>query len=293
MTQCRRRLVASHSEGQNVRRSVTLRAGLGLLAGVPLFAGCSQETAAQFTRWGMPVAASDRAHDIGTLWNGAWAASMVVGVLVWGLIFYAIIRFRRKSPGDVPRQSQYNLPMEILYTIVPVLIIGVLFVFTYNTQNRVLTKVDQPDVQINVIGQKWSWTFNYMEQNNPQIGDVVWDAGTIEKIPDLWLPVNKTVRFKLDSADVIHSFWVPEFYFKLDVIPGHTNTFDVTPTRLGDYHGKCAELCGTYHAAMLFTVHIVDQATYEAKLKELKAKGQTGEIKVPVSVTAVPVPPKK
>ncbi len=276
-----------------MRRSVTVRAGFGLLAGVLLLAGCSQKTAEQFGRWGMPEAASDRAHDIGTLWSGAWAASMVIGVLVWGLIFYAIIRFRRRSPNDVPRQSEYNLPMEIMYTIVPLLIIGVLFVFTYNTQNRVLAKVDKPDVQVNVIGQKWSWTFNYMEEQNPKVGAVVWEAGTIEKIPELVLPVNKAVRFKLDSADVIHSFWVPEFYFKLDVIPGHTNTFDVTPTRKGTFHGKCAELCGTYHAAMLFTVRVVDEQDYLDYVNSLKAKGQTGEIKIPVSVTALPVPPKK
>ncbi len=276
-----------------MRRSVTVRAGFGLLAGVLLLGGCSQATAEQFGRWGMPEAASDRATTIGALWSGAWIASMVVGVLVWGLIFYAIIRFRRRSPNDAPRQSTYNLPMEIMYTIIPVLIIGVLFVFTYNAQNRVLAKVDKPDLQVNVIGQKWSWTFNYMEANNPAVGAVVHEAGTIEKIPELVLPVNKTVRFQLDSADVIHSFWVPDFYFKLDVIPGHTNSFDVTPTKIGQFHGKCAELCGTYHAAMLFTVRVVDQKTYEDYVNSLKAKGQTGEIKIPVSVTALPVPPKK
>ena len=275
------------------RRSVTVRAGFGLLAGLLLLGGCSQASSEQWGRWGLPEAASDRAVSIGNLWSGAWAASMIIGVLVWGLIFYAIIRFRRRSPGDVPRQSQYNLPMEIMYTIVPVLIIGVLFVFTYNTQNRVLAKVDKPDLQVNVIGQKWSWTFNYMEQDNPRVGAVINDAGTIERIPDLYLPVDKTVRFKLDSADVIHSFWVPDFYFKLDVIPGHTNWFDVKPTKLGTFHGKCAELCGTYHAAMLFTVHVVSQDEYERYLNGLKSKGQTGEVKVPVFVTALPVPSKK
>ena len=276
-----------------VRRSVTVRAGFGLLAGLLLLGGCSQASSEQWGRGGLPEAASDRAVSIGNLWSGAWAASMIIGVLVWGLIGWAVFRYRRRHDDEVPRQVKYNLPMEIMYTIVPVLIIGVLFVFTYNTQNRVLAKVDKPDLQVNVIGQKWSWTFNYMEQDNPRVGAVINDAGTIERIPDLYLPVDKTVRFKLDSADVIHSFWVPDFYFKLDVIPGHTNWFDVKPTKLGTFHGKCAELCGTYHAAMLFTVHVVSQDEYERYLNGLKSKGQTGEVKVPVFVTALPVPSKK
>ncbi|MGK5643212.1 cytochrome c oxidase subunit II, partial [Streptomyces sp. URMC 126] len=99
---------------------------------------------------------------------------------------------------------------------------------------------------VNVVGQKWSWTFNYMEANNPDAGGVVThEVGTIEKIPNLYLPVSQSVRFRLKSADVIHSFWVPAFYFKMDVIPGHPNQFDLTPTRIGVYDGKCAELCGT------------------------------------------------
>ena len=88
---------------------------------------------------------------------------------------------------------------------------------------------------MNVIGQKWSWTFNYMEAGNPSVGAVVHQVGTIDKIPDLYLPVNKPVRFNLTSADVIHSFWMPAFYFKLDVIPGHPNSFDVTPDKEGIY----------------------------------------------------------
>ena len=142
-----------------------------------------------------------------------------------------------------------------------------------------------------MLGQKWSWTFNYMEDQNPAVGAVVHEGGTIEKIPDLYLPVNESVRFNLTSADVIHSFWVPEFYFKLDVIPGHPNSFDVTPNRTGTFLAKCAELCGTYHSAMLFNVHVVSVDEYNAYLKGLLAKGQTGELKAPVWVNTVPSAP--
>jgi len=257
-------------------------------AGLAL-SGCSQETADQFGRWGLPVAASDRAPWIGNLWNGAWIASMVIGVFVWGLIGWVVFRYRRKSDGEIPRQNRYNLPLEILYTIVPVLVISVLFFYTVQSQDAVAKKATGPVHTINVIGQKWSWTFNYMEADNAAVGTVVHEVGTIDKIPDLYLPVDEPVRFNLASADVDHSFWIPEFYFKLDVIPGHPNSFDATPTRVGTYLGKCAELCGTYHSKMLFNVHVVSAADYAAKLKELASQGLTGEITAPSFPTTGPL----
>jgi len=262
---------------------------LGL--GATLLGGCSQET--QWGRFGLLDYATDRAPEIGNLWVGAWIASLVVGVFVWGLMGWVVIRYRRKHADEVPRQSRYNVPLEILYTLVPFLIIGVLFFFTVGTQNRVNAKVAEPDHTINVVGQKWSWTFNYMESGNNAVGADIHEIGTLEKIPDLYLPVNKTVRFNLQSADVIHSFWIPAFAYKLDVIPGHPNSFDVTPTRVGVYDGKCAELCGTYHAAMIFKVHIVTEQEYNDYLRGLVAKGQVGEVKAPSGAASLPVPSTK
>jgi len=268
-----------------------------LLAGSVLgatlaLAGCSAETAAQWGRFGLPEAASDRAPFVGNLWVGAWVASLVVGVFVWGLIVWVMIRYRKRQPDEQPRQTRYNLPLELLYTLVPFLIIGVLFFYTVQAQNAVLAKeTTKPLTTVNVIGQKWSWTFNYMEASNPAVGAVVHEAGTIDKIPDLYLPVDKPVRFNLASADVIHSFWVPAFYFKLDVIPGRHNSFDITPDRVGVYSGKCAELCGTYHSAMLFTVHVVPEQEYIAYLNDLKSKGQVGEITAPEYPNVVPTVP--
>ncbi len=264
-----------------------------VLASTLALAGCSAETAAQWGRFGLPEAASDRAPFIGNLWAGAWVASLVVGVFVWGLMVWVMIRFRKRHPDDQPRQTRYNLPMELLYTLVPFLIIGVLFFFTVQAQDGVLAKeTTKPLTTINVIGQKWSWTFNYMEASNPAVGTVVHEAGTIDKIPDLYLPVNKPVRFNLASADVIHSFWVPAFYFKLDVIPGRKNSFDITPDKVGTYSGKCAELCGTYHAAMLFTVHVVPEEEYIAYLTALKANpNNVGEVTAPEYPNVVPSVP--
>lgn len=260
------------------------RAGavVAVAAATLALSGCSAETLQQWSRWGMPESITDRAPWVGNLWNGAWIASMVIGVFVWGLMGWVIFRYRRSSKNQTPRQVRYNLPLEILYTLVPFLIIGVLFFYTVQSQNALAAKVtDRPVHTVNVLGQKWSWTFNYMEADNPEVGAIVHDTGTIEDFPDLYLPVNKPVRFNLNSADVIHSFWVPEFYFKLDVIPGRTNSFDITPTKAGTFLGKCAELCGTYHAAMVFRVHVVPEAEYNDYVKSLAAKGQTGELKGP------------
>ena len=275
---------------RNERFRPVRRAGAALTAGLAVVAltGCSQQTIEQWGRVGLPEAITDRAPHIGNLWNGAWIASMVIGAFVWGLIGWVIFRYRRRSDDEVPRQNRYNLPLEILYTIVPLLVIGVLFVFTVKTQDAVAAKASGPVHRINVVGQKWSWTFNYMESGNSAVGADVHEFGTLEKIADLYLPVNEPVRFHLESADVDHSFWVPEFYYKLDVIPGHPNEFDVTPTKTGTFLGKCAELCGTYHSAMLFNVHVVSVEEYTAHLKQLAANGSTGEIKVPAFSSSGP-----
>lgn len=245
----------------------------------------------QGARFGLPEAATEQAPIMGNVWVGAWIASLVIGVLVWGLIGWAVIRYRRKDQDNIdapaPRQTTYHLPLELLYTLVPFLIIGVLFFYTVKASDAVLQTSDDPDVTINVIGQKWSWTFNYMEADNPDIGTDAHETGTLEKIPDLYLPVDKTVRFNLQSADVIHSFWVPAFYFKMDVIPGNPNSFEVTPNRLGTYDGKCAELCGEYHSLMLFKLHVVSEEEYAEKIQELAASGNAGEKKLQEALQAV------
>lgn len=267
---------------------------MGAVAGSFALAGCSADVAAQWQRFGLPEPASDRAPHMGNLWVGTWVAALAVGVFVWGLIAWVVIRYRRR-PGDPehPRQTKYNLPLELLYTLVPFLIIFVLFIYTVQTQNTVLAKEAKPQHTITVVGQKWSWTFSYLESANAAVGTDVHEIGTIDKIPDLYLPVDHSVRFNLSSADVIHSFYVPGFYFKLDVIPGLANSFDLTPNKLGDFQGRCAELCGTYHSAMLFNVHVVSEADYIAYLNKLKASGQVGEITAPLYPNTVPSAPAK
>ncbi len=236
--------------------------------------GCSTELREQWKRGGLPESASAEGPLVQDLWNGFWIAALAVGVLVWGLILWASFAYRRRHP-ELPEQTRYNMPIEILYTIAPFFMIATLFAWTVKNQNELLEIEDNPDVSIGVIGSQWSWTFNYLD-------DEVYDVGTAADNPTLVLPVDQRVEFTLESPDVIHSFWVPAFYFKMDVIPGRENSFQVTPNKIGTFKGKCAELCGTYHSRMLFDVQIVSQADYEAHLAELEERGQTGVVEAPL-----------
>ena len=274
------------------RRATVAAAGLLILASTT---ACTREEIDAAKSLGLPPPASNEAPEMGALWVGSWIAALVVGVLVWGLILWSAVRYRRRAADEVPIQTRYNLPIEVLYTVVPVIIIAVLFVFTVETQNFVLKNVTNPDHRILVVGQKWSWTYSYLDEKSLGGKTDVYEVGTPAQPPTLWLPVDESVRFELRSPDVIHSFWIPAFYFKMDVIPGRTNSFAAIPTREGVYRGRCAEFCGAYHSRMLFTIRIVSREDYERHLAALRAAGQigapTGELEpasVPEAGTATP-----
>ena len=246
------------------------RAGfaVGALALTLVASGCTANEAFFFNQ---PEPATEQGPIMINLWQGSWIAAWAVGVVTWGLMFWAAIVYRRRHKNDAPKQTRYNLPLEVLYTIVPLIMILGLFWFTARDQTEILTVKNDQQQTVNVVGWKWSWGFNYVDQK-------VWDAGTPDHLPELVLPVNEKVRFELTSADVIHSFWVPAFLFKMDVIPGKTNVFELTPNKIGEFVGKCAELCGTYHSKMLFKVKVVSKPDFDAYLAGLKAKGQTGVV---------------
>jgi len=258
-------------------RSRLRRVAVPLLGLVLLFtlSGCSEADKEQWKRLGLPESASDRYVYMHDLWIGSWIAAGVVGVFVWGLIGWVVVRYRRRSDDELPPQVRYNLPIEVLYTIAPVVVVAVLFFFTVEKQNKILEKVDNPDHTIVVTAQQWSWTFNYIGEDATG-GMNVWEAGNSVTLPQLWLVKDESFRFDLHSPDVIHDMWVPEFGFKEDVVPGRSNSFDLTPTEDGVYTGRCAELCGEQHSRMLFEIHIVDRAAYDQHLQDLEAAGQTG-----------------
>jgi cytochrome c oxidase subunit 2 len=249
-----------------------------LTASTLLLGACSAEDKTQIKRLAMPESATDRGPDIYHLWQGAWLAAILVGILVWGLIIYAAFKFRRRSDDEVPVQVRYNLPIEILYTVAPIVMVVVFFFFTVQTQDAVLADQDGTDAQhtVDVVGQQWSWTFNYVKDPALDSRTTVHEVGTTAYLPTLVLPVGESVHVNLSSPDVIHSFWVPAFLMKMDVVPGRHNQFTFTPTRVGQYAGRCAELCGVYHSRMLFNVKIVTPQQYASYLQGLKQKGNTG-----------------
>jgi cytochrome c oxidase subunit II len=240
-------------------------AGLGLLGALTL-SGC--DVTGSWLSWGWPEGITDQAEGMHDLWIGSTIAALVVGIAVWILIAYAAIRYRKRG-DELPRQTAYNLPLEVVYTIIPFLIIAVLFFFTVNTQNEVRDVSDDPDVTVAVNAFKWNWQFVYPETET-ESGEPVSTVGTSTEIPILVVPTDQTIRFELASADVIHSFWVPEFLFKLDIIPGNENgrdnVFEVTVREEGAYVGRYAELCGTYHAFMNFELRSVSPDAYESYL---------------------------
>ncbi|MEJ7628746.1 MAG: cytochrome c oxidase subunit II [Nocardioidaceae bacterium] len=254
------------------RRAATSVVGVLVLV---VLTGCSKDTTEQMKRLGLPEASSDRSEAMSSLWIGSWIACLVTGVVVWGLIAYCAIRFRRRRDDEIPRQLRYHLPIEMLYTVAPLIVVAVFFFFTVEKQDDVLADVPHPDHQVLVSAGQWSWTFNYLEESVTG-GTNVYDQGTPAHQPELWLVKDQSVNFELRSPDVIHSFWVPSFYFKMDVIPGRQNSFSMTPTKLGVFQGRCAELCGVYHSEMLFQVHVVSQDQFESHLRALKAAGDTG-----------------
>jgi len=125
-----------------------------------------------------------------------------------------------------------------------------------------------PDHTITVTAVQWSWQFTYDTDGGPDATT----TGTPAKPPTLYLPEGESVLFKLQSDDVIHSFWVPAFLFKMDVIPGQNNKFEITPKKIGTYDGRCAELCGKDHARMLFNVQVVTPDEYQAHVDEVKSE---------------------
>ncbi|MFC7014557.1 cytochrome c oxidase subunit II [Streptomyces viridiviolaceus] len=293
----------------------TLSAGLVLATA----SGC-EYTWQDFPRLGMPTPVTEEAPRILSLWQGSWAAALAVGALVWGLILWAVIFHRRsRTKVEVPPQTRYNMPLEALYTVVPLLIVSVLFYFTARDESELLKLSEKPAHTIGVVGFQWSWGFNYVENvdGRAETGDAkadpdmaivpdkygrafpagaegVYDVGVPgtrnpqngNPGPTLWLPKGEKVRFILTSRDVIHSFWVLPFLMKQDVFPGHNvNAFEVTPNREGTFRGKCAELCGVDHARMLFNVKVVSPERYRQHLKELAGKGQTGFIPAGIEIT--------
>lgn len=245
-----------------------IRLSLVAVATVLLTSGCTgREAYENAFGIGWPKPKSEQADTMYEVWLGSVAAAAAVGLAMYILIAITIVRDRKKG-DELPAQVRYNLPIEVLYTVVPFVIIAVLFFYTAKGENKV-NKLDRnPDVSIGVVGFQWNWQFIYRDHDVQVTGAPAKGQEAV-----LVLPVDKRIRFDETSPDVIHSFWIPDFLFKRDVIPGRVNAFEIKPTEKGTYTGRCAELCGEKHSRMNFTVRVVDQSEYDAYIAGLKADG--------------------
>jgi cytochrome c oxidase subunit 2 len=247
-------------------RRISLVGLLGLVS--VLISGCS---VADLPRYGWPEGITPQAERMQHFWSGAFSFALLVGAGVWGLMFWAFIVYRKRKNGPLyPKQTKENLPLELVYTAVPFLMVGVLFYFEVTTENYVLADDAEAAVVVDVTAFKWNWDFGYRDTQVPGGGEVH-TIGTSEEVPILVLPVDQVIQYELRSKDVIHSFWTIDFLFKRDVFPypeqnQSDNVFQNTIEETGAFVGRCAELCGTYHSAMNFEVRSVPQGIYDAYL---------------------------
>jgi cytochrome c oxidase subunit 2 len=321
-------------------RLLALAGTLGVLA--VTLSGCSWS---EVLGMGWPEGITPEAHVNRQLWIGSVIAALAVGVIVWGLIFWSAAFHRRKATDtELPRQFGYNMPLELVLTVTPFLIISVLFYFTVVVQEKVLHLDKNPEVVIDVTAFQWNWKFGYQRVNfkdstltydgadearkkamvskpegkdargEERVGpvhgintedrtylnfDKVETLGTPQEIPVLVLPAGKRIEFQLNSADVIHAFWVPEFLFKRDVMayPKENNSVNVFQveeiTKTGAFVGHCAEMCGTYHSMMNFEVRVVEPNDFKVYLQQ-RIDGKTNAqalqaiAQSPVAVTTHP-----
>ncbi len=195
--------------------------------------------------------ASPGARSIANLHTVILSIAVGVFLIVSGLLIYSLVRFRRKSADEPePDQSFHgSTVLETIWTIIPVGILVVLLVLTFQTFKDI--DPNRPtDMTIRVIGKQWLWEVQYPDYN-------------IKTTSELRVPVNTDIRVELTSADVIHSFWVPQLVGKTDAVPGYLTTTWFKADRRGTFHGQCAEYCGLGHSQMPMEVIVMDRESFD------------------------------
>jgi cytochrome c oxidase subunit 2 len=191
------------------------------------------------------------------LWQGFSVGAMVIGAFVVLLILYAVLRYGRKGDA-IPKQTQYHIPLEMIYTVVPILIVFGLFAATLVVENKEVSN-PKTNVIVDVNAFQWGWKFSY-----PGTSTVV--VGQTTQNPTMVIPVNTDVHINLTSTDVIHGFYVKAFNFSRYALPGVENQFTIRAVNTGRFFGQCTQLCGLYHSLMYFQVKVVTMDQYNAWL---------------------------
>ena len=276
-------------------------------------------------RMGWPMGITPEAEQMGNYWVWVWVTAWIIGIIMWALMFFVMGRYsskarsRRGDNEEFPRQTGYNVPLELVLTTVPVLIVMVLFFFNVQTQDSVTALDKDPKVKVDVTGYQWNWKFGYGEINGELLGGQDYEGvdkeaqqraedskyeirsntnhgvgpihgrskedysylnfnkietvGSTAEVPVLVVPSNTAIEFNLASADVAHSFWIPEFLFKRDVFPHpeanqSERRFQISEIKEeGAFVGRCAEMCGTYHSMMNFELRVVSPEKFADYIK--------------------------
>ncbi|MEO5918333.1 MAG: cytochrome c oxidase subunit II, partial [Candidatus Limnocylindrales bacterium] len=252
-----------------------------LVAGLVVVILVALVAAVFLTGWGStlypPGAVTTQAHDIRGLYDIVFAFALAIFVVVEALIIWSVLRYRRRpSDTELPAQTHGNNTVEIIWTLIPTAIVLFLFVISWQSLNRVNAVSASPDIRIHAIAGQFQWQFEYLDASGAKVATQlvpVYDVDTGEG--GMAVPAGESVQVTLDSPDVIHAFYVPRFLFKRDVVPGQTNTFEFTvdAAEAGQvFRGQCAELCGTGHRKMLFSVIALSRADYDTWLQALIVK---------------------
>ena len=246
-----------------MRRTRRIPALLAVLAGSLLLTSCSNKN---ISGLGFEKGVSSVNDTSGPLWYWSWIAAGVVGVFTFILIMWPVF-FHRKKNEAFPKQTQYNIPVEIAYTLIPFIIVAVLFGFTASAESKI-TKIDTPATaphNIHVNGMQWSWQFTYDD-----VSPAPTVTGTPDQRPELVLPLGEKVLFTLTSSDVDHAFWIPDYMMQMQALPGVTNHFEFAAQKLGTFRGFCNILCGRDHSQMRFSVKVVTPEQYKSYINSLK-----------------------
>jgi len=213
----------------------------------------------------MPAPVTEQAAAVRDLWTQFLVAAALVGGLVWALITVAIVRFRRRSrvttDGDaatLPPQTHGSTRLEVAWTAAPIVIVLILFWLTLGALGRIDAR-SPGGITIDVTAYRWQWRFDYRDRGVTVDGGPDVDA-------EMVVPVGEPIHIVLTSADVAHAFYVPQFLFKRDAIPGRSTEFEVTIPEPGTFRGQCAEFCGIFHDRMLLTVRAVSATDFAAWL---------------------------
>jgi cytochrome c oxidase subunit 2 len=254
-----------------------------------LLAGCNM-----YPSYGASRGATSQGQDTFKLYSGMMTTGIIIGGLVGLLILFTVVRYRRRSDA-MPKQFHESIPIEILYTGIPVLIVAVLFLFTVLTENNVdatvpvnatVTSTGTAVEHVTVTAFQWGWRFSYPDHNVSIAGDVTNGPGGHG--PQMVLPVGETVQVTLVSNDVIHGFYVRDFNFSRYALPGVTNFFDLDILHAGTFPGQCTQICGLYHTEMLFSVKAVAPADFQTWLTGEVAAGHTLQRDLPTAVNTPP-----